>query len=1251
MANATYSTSLYVNFGSAALYLDVYETVNVGNNTSDIRCVLILAHSGSGSPFNNSGSSASVSVGGVNIGNWSGGYNLPGNSSVVLIDATRYGVGHNADGTGSVSVSGTFNGQGNFPIGSGTASGTYTMFDINRSAGQPSSCTATYIAGTGIRVSIGSATSYINPFNYYISYRSSSDGGINYGSWSGETVVSSTTSPLQYTYSSLTPGLTYEFRVRAYNGQDNYSGYATSNAVFLTAGGKRFKPDLTGWALTVGAVKRRTSGGAWTNVTTAKRYDGATWVNLSQLVEQSQQFLGDNVTQPTERRFVMEPRLDAEVQALEAVDATKAPLASPALTGTPTAPTAAVDTSTTQLATTAFVTNQAAAATSPMNGTAAVGTSKRYARQDHVHPTDTTRAPLASPTFTGTPAAPTAAADTNTTQVATTAYVVGQASATAPVMDGTAAAGTSLKYARADHVHPTDTSRSPVAGSSSITTVGTITSGTWNATDVALGAGGTNASLTAVNGGVVYSNATAMAITAAGTQDQVLKSNGAAAPTWQTLDLTYMPDAAYKKSVKAATTANITLSAPQTIDGISVVAGDRVLVKNQTTASQNGIYVVQAAAWTRATDANSISKIAGATVNVDSGTQGAQLWTNNLKTTDTLDTTSMVWYRIVDTSYTIPVSQGGTGRTTLTANSYLKGNGTTQIGMQTGIPVADITGLNLDSLSDVVISSPTAGQTLAYNGTNWINGSGGGGGVTASATAPASPVNGSAWFDTNDGTLYVYYTDANSSQWVEVQADSALGSQLTTRMSTAESNITALTAKDGLVPIVPTSVVVGSGSASVNSVGLVTFTGASSISINGCFTSAYTNYRIMFNESAASAYADGNLRMRSSGTDATTNYFRNGLLVDATSISGFQSTNDTNYGNALTTHPNSVNTAHAQSTIEIREPFLSKPTTLQVINGAWNGTQSRHISTTGFHSTAASYDGFTIYLSSGNFAGTFKIYGYNQDYIMPALDFPATPTNGQVYTQDGSSWTYDSTKGAWRSSPYEPGAAITSASAPTNPQNGDIWFDTDDGTMYVYYNDGTSSQWTEMRSQIATSQVGLVPIVPTTVNFSGGTATANSLGTVSFTSVTSLSLNNVFSSAYKNYRMIISDIVPSVSIDFAVRLRASGTDNSSANYYYGALRMNAAGTSQTYTGNGSTLQNLARMQINENQGAAVVDILNPFATKPSKLMVMAMGHDSSWPTSYTGSGWHNVSSSFDGISLLPSSGNITGSVTIFGYNS
>jgi hypothetical protein len=72
------------------------------------------------------------------------------------------------------------------------------------------------------------------------------------------------------------------------------------------------------------------------------------------------------------------------------------------LTGGGTSTTPATDNNSTNIATTAFVVGQASATTPLINGTAAVGTSLRYARQDHVHPTDTTRAPLASPTFTGT---------------------------------------------------------------------------------------------------------------------------------------------------------------------------------------------------------------------------------------------------------------------------------------------------------------------------------------------------------------------------------------------------------------------------------------------------------------------------------------------------------------------------------------------------------------------------------------------------------------------------------------------------------------------------------------------------------------------------------------------------------------------------------------------------------------------------------------------------------------------------------
>lgn len=69
--------------------------------------------------------------------------------------------------------------------------------------------------------------------------------------------------------------------------------------------------------------------------------------------------------------------------------------------------------------------------TSPaMDGSVSAGTSTVPARADHVHPVDTSRAALASPTFTGVPAAPTAAVGTNTTQIATTAFVKAEIAAT-----------------------------------------------------------------------------------------------------------------------------------------------------------------------------------------------------------------------------------------------------------------------------------------------------------------------------------------------------------------------------------------------------------------------------------------------------------------------------------------------------------------------------------------------------------------------------------------------------------------------------------------------------------------------------------------------------------------------------------------------------------------------------------------------------------------------------------------------------
>lgn len=79
----------------------------------------------------------------------------------------------------------------------------------------------------------------------------------------------------------------------------------------------------------------------------------------------------------------------------------------------------------------------------------------------------------------------------------------------------------------------------------------------------------------------------------------------------------------WKNSVVVASTANLDLNGTETIDGIAVVAGQRVLVKNQTTGSQNGIYVVAAGAWARAADAVAPNVNTNNMVTVERGVIGA----------------------------------------------------------------------------------------------------------------------------------------------------------------------------------------------------------------------------------------------------------------------------------------------------------------------------------------------------------------------------------------------------------------------------------------------------------------------------------------------------------------------------------------------------------------------------------------------------------------------------------------------------
>jgi hypothetical protein len=125
-----------------------------------------------------------------------------------------------------------------------------------------------------------------------------------------------------------------------------------------------------------------------------------------------------------------------------------------------------------------------------------------------------------------------------------------------------------------------------------------------------------------------------------------------------------------KTAVACATTANITLSGEQTIDGIATSAS-RVLVKDQSTASQNGIYVSAAGAWARATDLDVWSEAIGALVSVTAGTVNAnRIYVSTAAAGGTIGSTSLTFTLFISTSGLQPLDSDLTAIAALTTTSY-----------------------------------------------------------------------------------------------------------------------------------------------------------------------------------------------------------------------------------------------------------------------------------------------------------------------------------------------------------------------------------------------------------------------------------------------------------------------------------------------------------------------------------------------------------------------------------------------------
>ena len=120
-----------------------------------------------------------------------------------------------------------------------------------------------------------------------------------------------------------------------------------------------------------------------------------------------------------------------------------------------------------------------------------------------------------------------------------------------------------------------------------------------------------------------------------------------------------------KAACAVATTTNITISGLQTIDGYTTLAGDRVLVKNQSSSQFNGIYIASASTWTRSVDMDVWAEVPGAYTVILNGGQLDTGWVCTATQTGTINVTAMPWVQFSGSATYF----AGTGLT-LTANTF-----------------------------------------------------------------------------------------------------------------------------------------------------------------------------------------------------------------------------------------------------------------------------------------------------------------------------------------------------------------------------------------------------------------------------------------------------------------------------------------------------------------------------------------------------------------------------------------------------
>jgi hypothetical protein len=225
------------------------------------------------------------------------------------------------------------------------------------------------------------------------------------------------------------------------------------------------------------------------------------------------------------------------------------------------------------------------------------------------------------------------------------------------------------------------------------------------------------------------------------------------------------------------------------------------------------------------------------------------------------------------------------------------------------------------------------------------------------------------------------------------------------------------------------------------------------------------------------------------------------------------------------------------------------------------------------------------------------------------------------------------------------GTAARGSAIGTAISEGMVSYINDTDSLEVYRAIGTAAPgWNPVAfvSNVPTLG-GLVPITPTSISVDSGSGSVATGGEISFSGATAVRVNGVFTSTYKNYR-VVANFSASGAADITFRARASGTDLAGNNYMY--AKANSASTTysiQTYTTNGNLI-NLARVNGSGFWTATNFDINSPELAQTTQIT-------GQWVDgAFYGNCWASVLTltQYDGFSIFGAT--ITGTLKVYGYN-